>query len=252
MAATQYTQQGLQVAHSPQLSSTRGVKLPYGGPTDTGGSFAQGLILTNVAGTAQPEIFTINTTVPSGTVTIFFVSGDGVSKSSALAYNASLAAVKAALVEIFGEGSIATVTGTPGTQYVCTFAENARIGGNLYFSAPASGAISMTRSQRGSCGAGQYDVYDGSTNTTTDAILEYEVALDPTGALVGEYITASGQPFSPPAYQEGFFFVYQGLEGGDTTSLNLPNIDSAAVTAQKLKVAVGAYNTAGSIVRLTQ
>lgn len=251
---TQWTQQGLMPAHSPELATLRGVKLPYGGPTDAGGSYAQGLILTNDPGAARPEIWTFTTDVASGTFVVFFVSGAGVAKTSALAYNVSLAGFLAAMEEIFGEDSITSVTGTPGSSYVVTFAWDARIGGKVYTSQTAgSGTITLVRTQRGRCGAGQYDVYDGSTYATTDAILEYETYLDPTGALVGQYAPSPGQPFSPQAYQEGFFFVFQGEDGGDTDNLNLPNIDATAVGAgQKLRKALGAITEAGAIVRLVQ
>lgn len=248
-----YTQQGLQVAHSPSLASTRAVKLPYGGPTGTGGPYAQGLILTNVGGTAQAEVMTITSTGDSGTFTLLFVA-DKLYSTGPLAYNCSTAALQAALEEIFGDGSV-VVTGSAGTSYVITFQANARVGGYPFFANTfGSGAISIARTTRGSCGAGQYDVYDGSTYTTTDAILEYATALDPTGALVGEYVTSTGQPFSPPAYQEGFFFVFGGADGGDTAVENLPNIDATAVGAgQKLRKAVGsAITEAGAIVRLVQ
>lgn len=248
-----FTQQGLQVALSPELATTRAVKLPYGGPTGSGGSYAQGLILTNVGGTAQAEVMTITSSGDSGTFTFLFV-GDKLYSTGALAYNCSTATLQSALEGIFGEGEV-VVTGSAGTSYVITFQTNVRIGGYVFFANTfGSGSISVARTTRGSCGAGQYDVYDGSTYTTTDAILMYETTLDPTGALVGEYVTATGQPFSPPAYQEGFFFVFGGVDGGDTDTANLPNIDATAVGAgQKLRKAVGsAITEAGAIVRLVQ
>lgn len=248
-----YTQQGLQVAHSPELATTRAVKLPYGGPTGTGGAYSQGLILTNVGGTAQAEVMTITSSGSSGTFTFLFVA-DKLYSTGALAYNCSTAVLQAALEEIFGTGSV-VVTGSAGTSYVITFQSNVRIGGYPFFANTfGSGSISIARTTRGSCGAGQYDVYDGSTYTTTDAILEYETTLTPQGGLVGEYVTSTNQPVSPPAYAEGFFFVYGGVDGGNTDVLNLPNIDATAVGAgQKLRKAVGsAITEAGAIVRLSQ
>lgn len=248
-----YTQQGLQVAYSPEQATTRGVKLPYGGPTGTGGAYAQGLILTNVGGTAQAEVMTITTTGSSGTFTFLFVA-DKLYSTGPLAYNCSTAVLQAALEEIFGAGEV-VVTGTPGSSYVITFQSNNRIGGYPFFSNTfGSGSISIARTTRGSCGAGQYDVYDGSTYTTTDAILEYKTLLTPQGGLVGEYVTSTNQPIAPPAYQEGYFFVFGGVDGGQTDVANLPNIDAAAVGAgQKLRKAVGSSITEpGAVVRLVQ
>ncbi len=251
-----YTQQGLQPAYSPQLVSTRNVSLPYGGPTDGAAYYAQGLILSNDPSAARAEQWTFTASGNSGTFTIYFKGGAGILDSGALAYNVSTADFKTGLENIFGEGSIATVTGTAGTSYVATFAWNARIGGTVTFSNTfGSGSISLSRSVRGSVGAGQYDVYDSSTYTTTDAILEYKTLLDPTGALVGEFITSTGQPFAPQAYLEGFFFVFTGEDGSDTTVLNIPNIDSDAVGASgggKLKLVLGTIAEAGAVVRLTQ
>lgn len=248
-----YTQQGLMPAHSPSLATTRAVKLPYGGPTGTGGAYSQGSILTNVGGTAQAEVVTITTTGNSGTFTVLF-AGDQLYSTGALAYNCSTATLQTALETIFGEGNV-VVTGTAGSSYVITWQFNARIGGYFFFANTfGAGSISAARTTRGSCGAGQYDLYDSSTYTTTDALLEYETTLDPTGALVGEYVTATGQPFSPQAYQEGFFFVFGGVDGGSTDIANIPNIDADAIAAgQKLRIAVGsAITEAGCIVRLVQ
>jgi hypothetical protein len=237
--------QGLQPAHSPRQAVRRAVKLPRGGPTDSGGSYARGAGLGNVGGTAQPEIWTISTTLADNTFTFHFVEGLHVKKTAALAYNVSTANLKTALETIFGEGAIATVTGTPGTEYVITFTDDDRVGGNIYFAETASsGSISIARTQRGSCGAGQYDLYDGSGVTTIDAINEFEVHLDATGARVTEFGVATGSPFSPPAFVEGFFYAD-----------DIPNVASGAVgNDKKLGYALGSSLTAGlgTILRLSQ
>lgn len=236
--------QGVQPAHSKHLATRRAVCLPRGGPTDAGGSYAKGIGLGLVGGTAQPEIWTIDTTLADNTWLFVFAHGGGVSKTDALAYNVSTAALKTALETIFGTGSIASVTGTAGTQYVITFADNARYGGLVSLPELASsGAISLTRTQRGSVGSGQYDVYDGSGVTTIDAINEFAASLDATGARVTEFGASSGQPFSPSAWHEGFF-----------RASDIPNIASGAVgNDKKLGYAVGSSVTdAGTILRLSQ
>lgn len=237
-----YDLQGILPAHDPQLAICRPVKLPYGGPTDEGGSYAKGLGLGMVGGTAQPEIWTITTTLSDGTWRFVFAGGNKVFKTDALAYNVSTAALQAALEAIFGDGSLA-VTGTAGTEYVITFAENARVGGLVALPEAATGDISIARTQRGSCGSGQYDVYDGSGVTTIDAILKYQTTLDPTGARETEFGTASGQPFSPDAYTEGFFYAS-----------DIPNVASGAVgNDKKLGYSVGSsVSAAGTILRLSQ
>lgn len=240
-AAYSFDFQGLQSAYANQMLVPQSVAVPYGGETDVGGSYAKGLGFGLVGGTAQPEIWTIDTTLNSGTFRITFVGGIRAYVTDALAYNISTANLKTALQDsIFGADSIATVTGTPGTQYVITFAENARIGGAVIFT---SSLIALTRSQRGSVGAGQYDVYDDSAVTTIDALNIYETALDPTGALQGEFITATGQPFNPPTYLEGFFYA-----------ADIPNIASGAVgNDKKLGYVVGSsVSAAGTVLRLSQ
>lgn len=243
-AAFSFAMQGLQPAHSKQFCVKRSVALPRGGPTDAGGSYAKGLGLGLVGGTAQPEIWTIDTTLADNTWLFVFAHGGGVSKTSALAYNVSAAALKTALETIFGTGSIASVTGTAGTQYVTTFTDNARVGGLIALPELASsGSISITRTQRGSVGSGQFDVYDGSGVTTIDALNEVETSLDPTGARVTEYGASAGQPFSPSAFFEGFF------NAGD-----IPNLASGAVgNDKKLGYSVGSsVSAAGTILRLSQ
>lgn len=243
-AAFEFAMQGLQPAHSKQFAVRRGVTLPRGGPTDAGGSYAKGLGLGMVGGTAQPEIWTITSTLADNTWLFVFAHGGGVSKTAALAYNVSLADLKTALEGIFGEGSIATVTGTPGSSYVITFADNARVGGLIALPELASsGAISIVRTQRGSVGAGQYDVYDADAVTTIDALNEFETSLDPSGARVTEFGTSAGQPFSPSAFLEGFFLA-----------ADIPNIASGAVgNDKKLGYSVGSsVSAAGTILRLSQ
>lgn len=236
--------QGLQPAHSKQLSVKRAVALPRGGRTDYGGSYAKGLGLGLVGGTAQPEIWTITSSLADNYWTFIFAHGGGTAQTDSLAYNVSTTALKTALETIFGSGSISTVTGTAGSSYVITFTDNARVGGLISLpNSATSGAISIARTQRGSVGSGQYDVYDGSTVTTIDALNEFTTALDPTGARVTEIGASTGQPFSPSAYLEGFFLAS-----------DIPNIASGAVgNDKKLGYAVGSsVSAAGTIIRLSQ
>ena len=239
-----YAQQGLMPAHSPEVAVTGSVALPRGGPTDSGGSFAKGLGLGMVGGTAQPEIWTISTTLADGTFTFHFVSARGVKKTAALAYNVSTANLKTALTTLFGDGKIATVTGTAGTEYVITFADNARMGGHVYFAETASsGEISVARTQRGSVGAGQFDVYDGSGVTTIDRLLERETLINEQGGQASEWSDGTDNPYSPPAWREGFFYA-----------ADIPNIASGAVgNDKKLGYDVGSsVSAAGTILRLSQ
>lgn len=238
-----YNLQGLMPAHSPEQAVLRNVKLPYGGETDVGGPIAKGSGLGMVGGTAQPEIWTITTSLADNTWRFVFGHGGGTAITAALAYNVSTAALQTALNGIFGAGAV-VVTGTAGSSYVITFQENYRVGGLISLPELASsGSISIARTQRGTCGSGQYDVYDGSSVTTIDALLQYETRTDPTGAPVTEYGTASGQPRSQPAFHEGFF-----------SAADIPNIASGAVGSdKKLGYAVGSsVSAAGTILRLSQ
>jgi hypothetical protein len=244
-AAYSFDFQGLQSAYANQMLVPQSVAVPWGGETDVGGSYAKGLGFGLVGGTAQPEIWTITSSLADNTWRFIFNGGIRTYITPALAFDVTTAALKTALQDyIFGADSIATVTGTPGSSYVITFAENTRIGGVILFQESASsGSISVVRTQRGSVGSGQYDVYNNDTITTIDALNIYETALDPTGALQGEFITATGQPFNPPTYLEGFFY-----------SADIPNIASGAVgNDKKLGYVVGSsVSAAGTVLRLSQ
>src|SRR6185312_5557273 len=146
---------------SPAYATPNPVNLPYGGPTGVGGSFAQGLCLSIVAGTVQSEVITVTISGATGTL-MFIFYGDRPYTATWLV-NDSLATAKTALEGIFGTGNV-TVTGTAGTNYIITMAgslANQRIGGNVAVSA-TSGTPTVARTTRGSSGAGQYDVYDSN------------------------------------------------------------------------------------------
>ena len=239
----EYTQQELQCAHSPDLAVRRPVNLPFGGPTGAGGKYAQGLGLSIVGAAAAAEVVTLTfTTVSSGTWALIF-DADKPYMTATLAFNVSLANLKTALETIFGTGSIASVTGTPGSSYVITWAVNQRIGGNFRFVNNTNGTLAAARTTRGSVGPGQFDVYDGSTFTTIDRLLIQETSLDPTGARVTDIETASGQPYFPASYTEGFFYA-----------ADIPNLLAGAVgNDKKLGFSEGAAITdAGCVLRLSQ
>lgn len=244
MLTNTFALQGLMPAHRPDLAVKRPVHLPYGGPYGTtggGGTYATGLALGLVPGTIQSEVFTLTIGTSTGVITnylyadkVYVVTHD---------YNATLAVVKAAWEAVFGVGNV-TVTGTAGSSYVVTLGgsmANKRLG--CYLTQASNGNASWARTTRGNCGAGQYDVYDGSGVTTIDAILMMAVTTNPQGGRVTDQGSGSEQPFAPPAYMEGFF-----------NYADIPNIATAAIgNDKKLGYATGSASLlTGAIVRLSQ
>lgn len=254
-----FRQQGLQPAHSYDLATKRGVMLPWGGATDTGNSYDTGLAVTLNGGTAQPEIWTLTIGGGSGSYQVLVTAGGILYKSTTIAYNATAATVLAALqlatsasgaqTGIFPEWMLPTgsVTGSAAGPYTITFAPNARLGYNVQF-VTISGAPSpsLVRAQRGCVGAGQYDVYDGSSYTTVNGLLVDGYASGISGAAAGVYYEpTTDATFCPDAWMEGFFYA-----------ADIPNILSGAVASGNipgLTYSVGSsVSAAGTIVRLMQ
>lgn len=224
-----FSLQGLMPSQdSPAYAVANPVQLPWGGPTGTGGNYAQGLALINVAGTIQSEVITVSIAGATGTVTFTFTADKPY--TATFAHNASLATVQTALEGIFGDGCV-TVTGTPGTTYTITFSgtsANRRIGGLASVSA-TSGTPTVARTTRGSSGAGQYDVYAGSG--LVRAFNEYTFSTDPQGNIVTD-IPSSGQPSSMPAWTRGRFWVADltGLDAGAMSNGNIVFVRGTAIT----------------------
>ncbi|AMV24581.1 hypothetical protein VT84_09310 [Gemmata sp. SH-PL17] len=232
---------GLQPALSPELAVPRVGALPFGGPTGTGLAFSQGQALGDVQVAAQSEVATLTFTgaATGGTFNVSFI-GDKVYQTPNLAYNISLANFQAALIAAVPEfaGNL-TVTGTASTSgtggtYTCTFntnLANQRIGGLFVVSTALTGGSSpagaWARTTRGSCGPGQLDVYNSSTNNRVDAFLKYDVTLSPGGSVVAPGaaapFTSPNQPSQPTVYFEGVF-----------NESDLVGLDSNAYTLGKL------------------
>lgn len=218
------TLQGLMPSQdSPPFAVANPVQLPWGGPTGVGGTYVQGLALSIVGAPVQSEIFSIAISGATGQITYIFY-GDR-TYTATFQYNDTLATVQTALEGIFGSGNV-EVTGTAGTTYTVEFIgemSDQRIGGNMVVFA-ASGTPVLSRSQRGSSGAGQYDIYDNDVFTVIDAFNEYTFSTTPNGYIVTD-IPSTGQPSSYPAYTRGRFFCDQivGLTSSafDNNNLNL-------------------------------
>lgn len=241
MQTNSYGQQGLMPAHSPQTAVTRPVSLPYGGPYGVGGSYALGSGLTLDPGTAQAEVRTLTVGTSTGTLTHTFTADKTYVVTHA--YNASLTTVKAAWEAVFGVGNVA-VTGTAGSSYVLTFQNqlaNRRIGGLMSIS--SNGNASWARTTTGSCGTGQYDLFDNSSYTTIDALLENTCTLNPRGGRATDVSSGTDQPHSPAAWVEGYFYY------GD-----IPNVVTGAVGSdKKLGWATGSSSaTTAAVVFLSQ
>lgn len=240
-----FPMQGGQPSRFRDKAARGAVGLPWGGPLGVGGSFPAMSALTLIGGTAQPEVWTL-TLSGSGTV-VFQFAADRVYQATALTTGTATAAqVLTALQTIWPEWVLpaGSVTGSAGGPFTVTLGVNARIGGATSFVTTGTAAATLTRSQRGSCGGGQYDYCDGVTNTTCAAFLVDETPTGPTGDLdTIPYGPVSDTSFTAWAWVEGFFFASAS-----------PNLTTAIVTASsKLSFYLGSATTeAGAEVRLLQ
>lgn len=234
MLVAQYSLSQLQPAFGPVV--TKCLRLPYGGPTTTGGRYARGTVLGCVGGAAQSEVVTLSLGTGSHTVSI---TADKVYQVTHAA-NVALATVQAQYEAIFGTGNVA-VTGTVSTTHVLTFRNqlaNARIG-CLFAVTSAGGSPSWARTTRGSCGAGQYDAYLDGTVDPAAAVLAVDYLSTPQGELVTDGVR-TGQPFSPLCYVSGFFNV-----------ADLTGLDAAAAADAGWRIATGdAITDTGAVVAL--
>lgn len=204
-----YPMQGGQPSRYRNEALRGAVSLPWGGPTDQGGDFPSMMPLQNVGGTAQPEIWTLTL---GGTGNVIFQFGaQRIYASNSFASNTVTAPLlAAALFPIWPIWAlpVANVTGGTGGPFTITFGKNARIGGLINFVRSGTATASLVRTQRGSCGSGQYDYADGVTNTNPDSFLVDTIPLGPTGDLATDlYGPVSDTTFSPWAWIEGFFFA---------------------------------------------
>jgi hypothetical protein len=229
---------GFQPSRYRHLAATGGVAVPWGGPTNVGQSWGQATPLTNVGGTAQAEIWQV-TVGGTGTFSLQFIS----SSTSATAYlstTATAAQFLAALNTIWPSwvlpaGSV-TLTGS---TYTITFGgasgfggsgDFARVGGLVNFVLTGSATASLTRTQRGSCGAGQYDLTDGVTNTVCNAFMEYTYPTGPTGALdTSPYGATNDTTYTETAWIQGYFFGSALLAGGLTDAIVASSIAAGSM-----------------------
>lgn len=242
-----YPMQGAQPSRNRELAMRGGVALPWGGPTDVGGEYPTGAALTLVGGTAQPEILTL-TVSGTGTYRLQFVNGGPIAQSLSLAQNATAAQVCTALQAIWPTWVLPTgsVIGSAGGPYTVTFGQNYRIGGAFQsITASGSASVAVTRAQRGSVGAGQYEMADGVTFTTCAALLVDAWATGPTGCLVTVPYGAPNDTTSDPwAWIEGFFFA------AVSTNLTTAIVNAAG---SKTRFYLGtATTTPGAEIRLVQ
>jgi hypothetical protein len=249
VVATYSMQPGIPAFWSPDLQQ-RPVSLPYGGPTDAGGPYVQMSALTLVASTAQPEIWII-TGSGSGTFTMQFTDGYGtnVATTAITVSSGTAAQVLASLLTIFPAWMLpaGSVTGSAGGPWTVTFGGNYGVGGRLQFvTTTGSGSASLNRSQRGSVGAGQYDVYNGSTFTTVNALLTSGLNVGMSGGLA----TTPYGPINDETWPAAAFI------GGYFNYADIPNITTAAVATGNvpgLTWQVGSASvTAGAVVHLKQ
>lgn len=242
MLVAQYSLAMLEPAFDREKAVVRNVRLPYGGPTGSGGSFPKGTVLGCVSGTVQSEVATLTIDGTAAHVTTF--TADKV-YSVSHAYDATLAAVQTAWEAVFGAGNV-LVGGTPGTSYTLTFRNqlaNVRIGG-LFAVSATGGTPSWARTTRGSAGPGQFDKYvDAGTNScpaTARAVLAHDYASDPTGGLVTEGLKTM-QGYSPLAFLAGFFNLADltGMDANGAADSGWRFVEGNAVTETGVVLGLG-------------
>ena len=272
-----WPQQGYQPSRFPKLARRGAVALPWGGPTNVGGSYPLAGALTLVGGAVQPEIWTL-TLGGAGTVQLQFFSD-----TTSVAAPVNVATVTAAqmLAALLGNPAIpyqsygiwpswvlpsGSVTGSTGGPFTITFGGStgyngagnySRIGGLVNFVTTGSATASLVRTQRGSCGAGQYDYADGVTNLTCNAFLVDTIPSGPTGTISTVPFGANtDQTDTLWAWVEGFFAAnYQSLTTGGTVLTTFsPNLTDAIVASSpRLSYYLGGtLETAGAELRLLQ
>jgi hypothetical protein len=242
MLVTRYSLNPLRPAFEPEIAerSSRPVALPVGGQIDAGTEFAKGTVLGCVGGDPTDEVWTLAIAGATGTVTFYFTTPAGI-VSTTFAIDATTAVVETALEAIFGEDNV-EVTGTPGTEYTITFANDLSerlMGGKVTLTA-TTGTPTLTRTTPGSAGAGQYDAYDNSSPAVARCLLKYAYGADPTGGRVTESGT-TGQPSEASAYFAGYFFVAD-LTGLDSSAMSDPGfrlVEGAAITDDGAVIGLG-------------
>ncbi len=248
-----YPMQGMQPSRLREDASRSGVALPWGGPTDVGSEYTQGLSLTLDGGASQPEIWTI-TPSSTGTAVLMYTAGGLV--YSSLPFNVATvtaAQFRAAIVPAIWPAwmiPVGSVTGGTGGPFTVTFAAPAanqfyRVGGKITFVYTGSAAVAFSRAQRGSVGTAQYDVTDDSSFLTCNAFLVDTVGLGPTGDLATTpYGPVSDSTFSPWAWTEGWFYA--------ADSPNLTNTTMAASGTKATFFLGSTVSQPGAQVRLLQ
>lgn len=215
----------------PAVFTVLPVRLPIGGPINTGGRFRYGSVLGCVGGAPTNEVWTLAINGATGTLNFLFAA-DTLYQTTWTISAGTLAAVKTALGTIFGSDNL-TVTGTPGTSYTITFGGilgSVLMGGAVTVSA-TTGTPTLTRTTPGSAGAGQYNLYDNSAVPIGRSLLKWDFLSDPMGGRVTEQ-GPTGQPYSPPAYFSGYFKI-SDLTGVDVALLSDPGfrlIEGTAIT----------------------
>jgi hypothetical protein len=263
-----YPLQGGQVANNRHLAVAGPVGLPWGGPIAgsglPGNAYPMLSALTLVGGAAQPEVWTLSLT-GTGTFNFLWAANTTYQSGSLSATTTTAAQLLTALQNIWPSWVLpaGSVTGSTGGPFTITFGGSSgyngsgaysRIGGVASFSTTGSAVATLTRGQRGSVGAGQYDYADGVTFTTCSAFLIENTPTGATGSLdTVPYGPTNYSAWTPSAWLEGFFFAnYQSINNALVTIS--PNLTDAIVAASpKLTYVVGStLETPGAQLRLLQ
>lgn len=238
MLANRFTQAVLLPAPGYDIA-TRGtnVRLPLGS------DLAAGTVLGLVSGGAvasEVKTLTITGTPTGGSFTVTF-NGE---TTVAVAYDATAAALQAALVTLFGTGNV-VVTGSAGGPYTVTFGgvlANTRVASFTMansFTGGTNPTIASVNTTRGSCGPRQADAYtDGASEGLSKAVgvLKADFDSDNYGGNTANESGTTNQAEGAFMYTGGYFLTGQmtGLDAAAVADLGrlvagTAHTDSSAV-----------------------
>lgn len=235
-----YTFNPLRPAYQEAAATHRTVRLPVGGVVGTAAPYQAGTLLGAVTyATPVSEVRTLTITgAPTAMTGYWQFQTSAGTYIGPVTTNVGSTLPTAAQMQVsadavFGAGNtIVTGSASPYTLTFTGMLQKVRIGGVITFQATFTGgttpAAAVTTATQGTCGEDQFDTYASGNSDGTQVprcILERDYQSDWAGGNAGEQ-GAEGQPFCPPAFFRGFFFV-NSVNG----SRPLIGLDANALTA---------------------
>jgi hypothetical protein len=238
------TNSRIQPVRYPDLARKIAVRLPGGINYPAGQVLGE-----RSSGTAADEVQTVTITgTPTGGSFVLGVPLDvnAISRTAAIAHNATAAVVQAQLERFLGVGNV-TVSLASAVYTVTFLGDYARSAVPLLvivsaaFTGGTTPAVAVARTTVGTPGIGMWAAYDDTLSDGTQvarAVLEHNVITDFGGRMLLEY-PVDGGPQTFPAYVKGTFLASE-LTGLDA---------NGAADLGKL-VQGAAFNTAGAVIEI--